>query len=77
MQYTQATVRATNQSKYTREIAEQINTWAMGAGYAGGFDEKEIQASIRELEREISEVNEDDRQHLTIELEEVELDEEE
>lgn len=67
MKYTQATVRATNQSKDAREIAEQINTWAAGAGYAGGFNEKELQASIKELERviQIGEVMFEFVQHCT------------
>lgn len=75
MNYTLLTVRANKNSLYARDAAESINTWAMGAGYAGGFDKREIEASLQQLEREISECDPEIAQMLIIEEEIIEIDE--
>lgn len=64
--YTLLRVVPTVRNYLTSAAAEQINTWAASAGYSGGFDESEIEASRRELEREISECDEYIRERLTI-----------
>lgn len=64
--YKLLSVAPTVRNDLTRDAAEQINVWAAAAGYSGGFTEADVEASRRELEREISECDEYIRERLTI-----------
>lgn len=73
MNYIQLTV--TSKSEFARAAAESINVWAAGAGYSGGFDEKEVEASRSRLEAEIASCEEYIRGLLSIEEEQIEIEE--
>lgn len=75
MNYTQLTVTVKGTSELAHDAAESINVWAAGAGYSGGFNEKEIAASRARLEDEILSCDEYIRSMLSIEQEVIELEE--